>query len=179
MNQHEENAIGGYGITTPLDGGTTQHAEDSASVGFYQTSRDGLGDSCERSEVGEQCTAQSLLAAGGGNADDGVPSRSGVLPREKRNGGSPTNTIREEFADGIYCMKWHQLMPSQQFIVDSAIKAAKNFERKRTEKLVEALNSLHTYMIKTMAGYVRDDDYYYCGLYKKTNQALREYGEWL
>ncbi len=50
MNQQVDNAIGGFNaarITVPLNGGTTQYAEASALVETYQTSRDGLGDSCE------------------------------------------------------------------------------------------------------------------------------------
>ncbi len=51
MNQQVDNAIGGYVVAEKYRahsvGGTTQYSEPSDSVETYQTSRDGLGDSCE------------------------------------------------------------------------------------------------------------------------------------
>lgn len=35
-----------------------------------------------------------------------------------------TDKMRERYADGIYCLAYHQLTPSQQFIVDAAVKVA-------------------------------------------------------
>jgi hypothetical protein len=51
MNQQVDNAIGGFDVAEKYRahsvGGTTQYSEPSDSVETYQTSRDGLGDSCE------------------------------------------------------------------------------------------------------------------------------------
>jgi hypothetical protein len=63
MNQQVDNAIGGFNaarITVPLNGGTTQYPEASALGPRHQTSRDGLGDSCEHGT--KQVAAQNIAA---------------------------------------------------------------------------------------------------------------------
>ncbi|MFN7640487.1 MAG: hypothetical protein ACK5PR_01930 [bacterium] len=65
MNQQVDNEIGGYVVTEKYRahsvGGTTQYAEPSDSAEGCQTSRDGLGDSCEHGT--KQVAAENKHAA--------------------------------------------------------------------------------------------------------------------
>jgi hypothetical protein len=64
MNQQVDNEIGGYVVTEKYRahsvGGTTQYPEASALGPRHQTSRDGLGDSCEHGT--KQVAAQNIAA---------------------------------------------------------------------------------------------------------------------
>ena len=65
MNQQVDNEIGGYVVAEKYRahsvGGTTQYPEASALGPRHQTSRDGLGDSCEHGT--KQVAAENKHAA--------------------------------------------------------------------------------------------------------------------
>lgn len=61
-------------ITTPLNGGTTQRGETSVFSRLSQTSRDGLGDSCERSKGDAERLLGSVPQGTAVTAQHGAPS---------------------------------------------------------------------------------------------------------
>lgn len=88
-------------------------------------------------------------------------------------------TEQEAYADTMYCMKWHQLMPPQQAMVERAIQAGRAYEAQRVEKLVEALEKIERMALYPGELGDRDVAVDMETIGKWAIEALREYEEGL